>query len=179
MKSRHTYQRRRPLIWGNLFNPMEKKTGFLPSCSNVSITLWMHLMEVNETEKNRWKLRKNGTSNFEEILKAIHNKRADIRPLRSHLTKHPSKMNKTLWVRLKKYRESHVTHFYGLLHLGATTQNLYRLSANNNFWRIHQEERERERIRVNSMTWWRWGWWSMPLYYFLFLPSLMSAKSVK
>ena len=43
---------------------MINKTGFLPSCGCVRITVWMHHLDANEThgEKARWELHKNASS---------------------------------------------------------------------------------------------------------------------
>ena len=53
-----------------------------PSCSLVITTVLMHHVEVE------WKLRKNATSYFEQILEAAPHKTA-VRLLSSHLKNHP------------------------------------------------------------------------------------------
>ena len=56
----------------------------------------MHHIDPNQThgEKARWKLHKNAACCFEQILEAMPRKTATVRPLTSHHTNHPSKMNK-------------------------------------------------------------------------------------
>ena len=44
---------------------------------------------------------------FEQIQEATSHKTASARPLSSHLTNHPSKMNKTCWPQLEKKRQTH------------------------------------------------------------------------
>ena len=49
-------------------------TGILPSYSHVSIIVWLHDLEFNETlgEKARWRLHKDVTLFFEQFLEAVH-----------------------------------------------------------------------------------------------------------
>ena len=49
-----------------------KKTRILPSCNRVSITVWLHHLESNETpwEKANWELCKNAAYRFGQIMEA-------------------------------------------------------------------------------------------------------------
>ena len=64
----------------------------------------MHYMDTNKThgEKARWKLQKNATCCFEQILEATPHKIAAVWPLSAHLKNHPSKMDKTCRTELEK-----------------------------------------------------------------------------
>ena len=81
-----------------------KKTGSFSSDVWVNTTVWMHHMETNKMhkEKERWKLHKNVTSYFEQILETTSHKTVAVQPLTSHLKNHPSKMNKTYEILLEK-----------------------------------------------------------------------------
>ena len=61
-------------------------------------------MDANKMhrEKARWELQKNATSYLEHILEAALYRTIAVQPLTSHLTNHPSKMNKTCGPLLKK-----------------------------------------------------------------------------
>ena len=54
---------------------------------------------------------------FEQILEAAPHKTTPVQPLTSHLKNHPSKMNKICGTLLEKQRQTHVTFFYGPLHM--------------------------------------------------------------
>ena len=73
------------------------KTRFIPSCSCVHTTVWMHHMDVNNTnrEKARWELRKNTACYLEQDLEAVFLQAAVVRPPASYLTNHSSKTKKT------------------------------------------------------------------------------------
>ena len=53
-------------------------------------------------KKPRWELHKYAVSRFEYILGEAPNYKAAVQPLSSHLTKHPSNMNKTCLAQLEK-----------------------------------------------------------------------------
>ena len=57
---------------------------------------------LNETlgEKARWELHKDVACYFELFLRVVPNKTTVVRPLNSYLANHPSKMNKTLPVKV-------------------------------------------------------------------------------
>ena len=80
-------------VWSIWLN----KTGFLPNCCCVNITVWMYHMNTNKTyrEKAKWELHKNDTSYFKQILEATPHKTTAVQLLTFHLKDHPSKMNKT------------------------------------------------------------------------------------
>ena len=61
-------------------------------------------------EKARWKLHKNATCYFQQILEATPNKAAAVWPLTSHLTSHSSKTNKTCVTLIEKQRWTHKQH---------------------------------------------------------------------
>ena len=72
--------------------------GFLLSCSFVSITVWMDHLDANEMHV------KKRDGDYTRMIFAVLNKSckqvpktAAIRPLTSHLTNHPIKLNKTCW----------------------------------------------------------------------------------
>ena len=73
-------------------------------CSRVSTILWLHHMDFDETlvEKVRWELHKDAVGCSEQILERAPYKTAAVWSLTSDLTNYMSKMNKTLWVLLKK-----------------------------------------------------------------------------
>ena len=54
--------------------------GFLPSCSCVNTTAWMHHMDTNKMhrKKARRELCKNAMSYFEQILEATPHKTAAV-----------------------------------------------------------------------------------------------------
>ena len=63
----------------------------------VSTTIWIHHLDTDKIheEKAKWELHKNATCCFGQILEAEPNKIEAVCLLVSHLTNHPSKMNKT------------------------------------------------------------------------------------
>ena len=65
----------------------KSKTGFLPNCSCVHTTMWVHHMGANKmhSKKVRWALHKNAASCFQQILEAIPHKKVSVRPLSFHL----------------------------------------------------------------------------------------------
>ena len=77
----------------------------------------MHYMDTNKIhrEKARWKLHKNATCCFEQILEATLDKTAVVRPTTSHLTNHPSKTNNTYRHCYK--RKDKAIFSYRLLHM--------------------------------------------------------------
>ena len=76
---------------------------FLLNCGCVSTTVGMHHMG----KKTRWELQKNAVSYFEQILKATPLETTDVPLLTSHLTNHPSKMNKICATLLEKQGQTH------------------------------------------------------------------------
>ena len=80
------------------------KRDFFPICVFVNTTVCMIYIDVNEWKKAHWKLHKNDTCYFEQIMETAHHKITAVPPLNSHLTNHPIRMNKTM---LKKQGQSH------------------------------------------------------------------------
>ena len=66
----------------------------LPSSSHVSIAVWLHHFDFNETpgEKARLELHKNATCSFQQILEAECYKTAAVQQITSHLTNHLSSL---------------------------------------------------------------------------------------
>ena len=63
----------------------------------------MHQLDANQThgEKARWRLRKNVSFCFEQILAATIYKTATVWPLTSHLRNHPNEINSLCWELLR------------------------------------------------------------------------------
>ena len=96
--------------------------GFLPSCSCINTTVWMHHIDANKThgEKASGKLHKNAACCFELILEATFHKTAVVRLPTSHITINPSKMNNTSETQLEKLGQTHerccLIEFYAWTH---------------------------------------------------------------
>ena len=81
-----------PLANTLLIRPMARykciyvNAGFLPSSGSGSTTVWMHHMNVSKTDRGKatWKLNKNATNYFEQILEATDDKTTNVKPLTSH-----------------------------------------------------------------------------------------------
>ena len=78
--------------------------GILPSCSHVSITVWLHQKDYDKTivEKATYKLYKDVVYCFEQVLEAAPYKAAVVTPLTSHFSNYQSKTSKTCWVLVGK-----------------------------------------------------------------------------
>ena len=83
--------------------------GFLPSCSCVHTTMWMHHIDTNKTllEKALLELRNYTMCCLEQILDTTSNKIAAVCPSLSPLINHPSKMNMTCGALLEKQGQTH------------------------------------------------------------------------
>ena len=79
-------------------------TGFHSSDNCAGTAAWMHHQDFNEKEgeKAGQDQLKNVTYCFEQIFEAVPYKSAIVWPLTSHLTNHPSKINKTCHSLLEK-----------------------------------------------------------------------------
>ena len=66
----------------------------LPCCHHVGTTVWMRHLYSNKTD-SRWELQKNALCYFKQILEPQFYKKAAVRSLTSHHTKHPNKTSKT------------------------------------------------------------------------------------
>ena len=76
--------------------------GILLSCSSVSATVWLHHLELKKCFEKKL------DGNYTKMLCVVLNiswkqypyKTADVGPLTSHLTNHPSKICWEIWVRV-------------------------------------------------------------------------------
>ena len=70
---------------------------FFPSRFDVSITVFLHHPDSNETlsEHAKWEIDKTSTCSFEQILEAALSKTAVTQPPAILLAKHPRKTNET------------------------------------------------------------------------------------
>ena len=143
--------------------------GFFPSYGCVNTTVCMHHMVINKIHV-RWKLHKNPTCYFKQLLEATHHKTAAGWPLTSHLKTHSSKMNKTCRTWLEKQGQTHKWRLskdpYTLMHQGwVTSKNLHHLyedtgcslenllEAKNDWDRWREREREREFGKSEQSVW--------------------------
>ena len=80
--------------------------GFLPYCSCVNTTIWMHNRNADKThrEKPRWEQNKKAVCCLEQIEHVTPHKTAAVRSPASHLTNYPSKTNKICRTLLVMYR---------------------------------------------------------------------------
>ena len=80
-------------IWSVQLNKM----GFLPSCSCIHVTIWMHHMEASkmQREKARWELHKNAACCPEQITEIAPHKTAVVWPPTPHLTNYSNRKHKT------------------------------------------------------------------------------------
>ena len=64
----------------------QNETQFLPSSGRVDTAVWMHYMDTNETDDEKfWRqLHKNAAGNIEQVLEATSHKAAAIRPPTTH-----------------------------------------------------------------------------------------------
>ena len=67
---------------------------------------WINSQRRMETQI-RWELHKNATWCFDQILETTLHKAAVVRPLTSHLTNHPNKINRTHGTLLEKWGRTH------------------------------------------------------------------------
>ena len=65
---------------------------FLPSSGRVDTTIWMHYMDANEKDGEKfWRqLHKNVANNIERVLEATPHKALAIRPPTTHHRNYPS-----------------------------------------------------------------------------------------
>ena len=157
--------------WCIRWNKME----FLLSCGCANTTVSTRNTDANkrhEKKKTSRELYKNATNYFEQILQAITHKTTAVRPLTSHLKKHPSKMNKTRQALLeKKERTYKWLSFNRTLHMDMSVftdqQELIYISSvwmQDAVWKTclergmirmeseRKREREREKERAKSVS---------------------------
>ena len=84
--------------FSDILFPMQVSLG---NVKGLVIVLGLNFGEITG-EKARWELHKDVACCFEQILEAAAYKTAVVRPLTSHLTNHPSKMNKTCFALLEE-----------------------------------------------------------------------------
>ena len=75
--------------------------------------MWLHHLDFNEMlrKKARWELSKDVAVCFEQILGVASNKTAAVRPLTSHFTNHPSKLNRHIGPCSRSVQWTHKWHF--------------------------------------------------------------------
>ena len=105
-------------------------------------------------EKARKKLTKNATCCFEQILEVTIYKTIVVQPLTSHLTNHPSKMNKTY--RKNKEKLINIVLLWAPTHgptiVGQSAKTFHLLWANTGW---HLEDRgSTSRVMANRNVWW-------------------------
>ena len=126
-------------------------------------------------EKSWWELHKDVACSFEKTPKAAPNKTVAVRPLTSHLTNYPNKMNKTCWTNVGWSKDKllsdllmdsymwiyqcwptikNLTFIRSLCRHLVLSRGLMKSDGYGDWW----QERVK-RIHAFKTPWWWWWWW--------------------